>query len=83
MIRTAIRSTMVALALTLVPAAAFASQCPMLMGEIDAALQTASLSEADKAKVQELRMKGEELHGAGDHAGSEAALNEAKQILGI
>lgn len=78
-----IRSTIFALVLTLAPAAAFANQCPMLMGEIDAALQTATLSEADKTKVQELRAQGEELHSAGDHAGSEAALNEAKQILGI
>lgn len=77
-----IRSMTLALALTFAPAA-FANQCPMLMGEIDAALQTASLSEADKTKVQELRKQGEELHTAGDHAGSEAALNEAKQILGI
>jgi len=78
-----IRSMILALALMIAPATAFANQCPMLMQEIDAALQTASLSEADKTKVQELRTKGEELHQAGDHAGSEAALNEAKQILGI
>lgn len=78
-----IRMTTLALALALAPASAFASQCPALMAEIDAALQTASISEEDKAKVQELRTQGEDLHNAGDHPGSEAALNEAKQILGI
>lgn len=62
---------------------ALANQCPMLMTEIDAALQTADLSDADKARVEELRQQGEEAHEAGDHAASEEALNEAKDILGI
>jgi hypothetical protein len=62
---------------------ALASQCPKLMQEVDAALQTATLSEADKAKVMELRTKGESEHKAGDHAASEATLNEAKKMLGI
>jgi hypothetical protein len=53
------------------------------MSEIDAALQTAQLSEADRAKVMELRAKGEQEHQAGDHAASEASLGEAKAILGI
>ena len=78
-----IRSTMFAFVFALGTSTALASQCPMLMAEIDAALVTASLSEADKAKVEELRAQGEELHAAGDHPGSEAALNEAKQLLGI
>ena len=62
---------------------AFANQCPKLMQEVDAALQTTTLSEADKAKVTELRAKGEAEHAAGNHAESEAALNEAKSMLGI
>ena len=62
---------------------ALANRCPMEMAAIDAALQTAQLSEADLARVQELRATGEELHNAGDHPGSEAALDEAKSILGI
>jgi hypothetical protein len=62
---------------------AFAGRCPTEMAAIDAALQTAQLSEADMARVRELRAQGEELHNAGDHAGSEAALDEAKAILGI
>ena len=53
------------------------------MAAIDAALPNASLSDADMAKVKELRAKGEQLHQAGDHAGSEAALGEAKKMLGI
>jgi hypothetical protein len=69
--------------LALAPMAAFANQCPTTMAAIDAAMPNASLSEADKAKVMELRQKGEQLHQSGDHAGSEAALGEAKKMLGI
>jgi hypothetical protein len=53
------------------------------MGEIDAALPDAELSSEDAAKVAELRARGEELHGAGDHDGSMAALEEAKALLGL
>jgi hypothetical protein len=53
------------------------------MAAIDAALQTAQLSDADRARVEELRAQGEELHGAGQHQESVDALAEAKQILGI
>lgn len=78
-----LRITIVALSLLAAPVAALASQCPMLMSEIDAALQTAELSDADRARVTELRAQGEAEHQAGNHAASEEALNEAKQILGI
>lgn len=78
-----LRAVFVALALLAAPAVAFANSCPMQMAAIDAALPTAKLSDADKAKVEELRKKGEELHAAGDHAGSEQALGEAKALLGI
>jgi hypothetical protein len=77
------RALLVAATLAFASTAAFAGNCPVVMGEIDAALQTASLSEADMTKVKELRAKGEELHAAGDHAGSMAALNEAKGLLGM
>ena len=63
--------------------AALAHNCPNLMAEIDAALPTAELSDSDRQRVDELRAQGEELHEAGDHDGSMAALEEAKQILGI
>lgn len=62
---------------------AHASQCPTDMSKIDAALETAQLSDDDKAKVMELRTKGEELHGSGSHAESVQTLSEAKTILGI
>ena len=62
---------------------AFASSCPIHMAAIDAALPTAKLSDADKAKVMELRKTGEDQHKAGDHDSSVKTLTEAKKILGI
>lgn len=62
---------------------AFAAQCPALMAEVDAALPTADITAEQRAQVEQLRAQGEQLHAAGQHAQSEAALNEAKQILGI
>lgn len=70
-------------ALLIFPATAFANSCPTIMAAIDAAMPSAQLSEADMTKVMELRAQGESLHQSGDHAGSEAALNEAKKMLGI
>ena len=64
-----------------VPAAAF--QCPADMAEVDAALQTASLSAEDRARVEQLRAEGEALHASGEHQASVDALAEAKTILGI
>ncbi|MER8483070.1 hypothetical protein [Mesorhizobium sp. M1322] len=78
-----LRSISLAVFLAVVPATAFANSCPTIMAEIDAALPTATIAEADKTKVKELRAQGEKLHAAGDHAGSEAALNQAKMMLGI
>jgi len=62
---------------------AFASQCPGGMAKIDAALQTASLSEADLAEVTALRATGEQQHAAGNHAASVETLAKAKSILNI
>ena len=78
-----LRTAMLAAALLLTPAAAFAHSCPSVMAAIDAAMPSATLSDADKAKVMELRAKGEELHKAGDHDGSMAALNEATELIGL
>ncbi|QND64668.1 hypothetical protein HB777_12740 [Mesorhizobium loti] len=78
-----LRSISLALFLSVIPAAAFANSCPTIMAAIDAALPSATLAEADMTKVKGLRAQGEKLHAAGDHAGSEAALNEAKKMLGI
>jgi hypothetical protein len=62
---------------------ALASNCPNLMAEIDAALETAQLSDEDMARVTELRATGEAEHAAGNHTESEAALTEAKGLLGL
>lgn len=62
---------------------AFAFHCPKDMAAIDAALPKATLNDADKAKVMELRAKGEAEHKAGDHAASVATLAEAMKMLGI
>jgi hypothetical protein len=63
---------------------AFANQCPKQMAAIDEALaKSPQLSEADMAEVKRLRAEGEELHAAGKHAESEAALAQAQQLLGI
>lgn len=66
-----------------VATSAHAFQCPADMAAIDAALETASLSDADRATVMELRAEGETLHASGDHQASIDALAEAKALLGI
>jgi hypothetical protein len=78
-----IRKTLFAAILAVSTTPAFAFQCPGDMAKIDAALQTAQLSDADKAKVMELRAKGEELHSAGQHQESVDTLAEALKILGM
>lgn len=70
------------LALAFLATPAFAKECPKLWAQVDEAMKTATLADADKAKVEELRKKGEEQHKTGDHAGSEASLNEALEMLG-
>jgi hypothetical protein len=60
-----------------------AFQCPTDMKAIDAALETAELSDADLARVKELRALGETEHQAGNHQASVDALAEAKALLGI
>jgi len=77
------KTLMTAAALALLAGPAYAFHCPADMAKIDAALPNASLSEADRAKVQELRARGEEEHQAGNHNAAVATLAEAMQILGI
>ena len=60
---------------------ALANQCPGLWAQIDAKLPSAELSAADKAKVVELRARGEAEHKAGNHSASEATLKEALALL--
>jgi hypothetical protein len=61
---------------------ALANQCPTLIKKAEAALQTASLDDATKTKVTELIAKGKSEHDGGNHAQSEADLNEALKMLG-
>lgn len=67
--------------------AAFANSCPLLMQDIDAALQDPAvaqqLDEEQLMKARQLRDEGEAAHKAGDHARSMEALQQAKDILGI
>lgn len=64
-------------------APALAFHCPSDIAKIDQALQTASLSDDQKAQVMQLRNEGERLHKAGQHQASVDILAQAMQILGI
>ena len=77
------RKILIVAAFAVFASSALANQCPALMAKVDAGLQTAQLSDADKAKVAALRKKGEEQHAAGQHAESEATLGEALKVLGM
>jgi hypothetical protein len=63
--------------------AAWAHNCPNEMKAIDAALPKAKLDSKQAAEVKKLRAEGEQLHKAGKHNESMAALGKAKGILGI
>jgi hypothetical protein len=62
---------------------ALAHNCPNEMKAIDAALPKAKLDAKQTAEVKKLRADGEQLHKAGKHNDSMAALGKAKGILGI
>jgi hypothetical protein len=62
---------------------AWAFNCPVDMKAIDAALPKAKLDAKQQAEVKRLRDEGEQLHKAGKHSESMAALGKAKGILGI
>ena len=63
---------------------AFAFHCPADMKAIDAKLATGvQLSDADMAKVKQLRADGETAHKAGKHDESVKLLAEAMKILKI
>jgi hypothetical protein len=62
---------------------AFAHQCPALMAEIDTAMAASSADEATKAQIMELYASGKAKHESGDHDGSVADLNAAKELLGL
>jgi hypothetical protein len=54
------------------------------MKVVDAKLATSpKLSDADMAKVKQLRADGEKLHKEGKHTESMKALADAKKLLGV
>ena len=71
-----------AAAFLLAASPAYASSCPKIMKQFDAAMSKSSASAESKAKATALRAEGEALHKAGKHAASVKALNEAMQHLG-
>lgn len=71
-----------ALALTFAMAApVFAGNCPALMGQFEAALETTTVDEATKAEAVKLFETGNAAHDAGDHAASVTALDAALALL--
>lgn len=62
---------------------AWAHNCPNEVKAIDAALPKAKLDAKQTAEVKRLRDEGEQLHKAGKHSESMAALGKAKGILGV
>jgi hypothetical protein len=59
------------------------SKHPQDMAAIDAAMQTAKLTPAQRAEVLKYRKEGERLHYSGKHGQAEIALQKAKSILKI
>jgi hypothetical protein len=78
---------MLRIALSIILAAsvstALAHNCPNEMKAIDAALPKAKLDAKQAGEVKKLRADGEQLHKAGKHSESMAALGKAKAILGV
>ena len=70
-------------AMMLVSSLAAAHNCPNEMAAIDEVLPRAKLDARKSAEVKKLRAEGEQLHKAGRHAESMAALGRAKGMLGI
>ena len=62
---------------------ALAGQCPAIMAEIDAAMASSTADDATKAQIMELYASGKAKHESGDHDGSVADLNAAKELLGL
>lgn len=61
---------------------AWASQCPNLMNEVDAAMEASPPQDAQlRQQVQDLRTEGEALHKAGKHAASEETFKKALEMI--
>ena len=78
-----LRVIVAVVALTFGAGSAFAFHCPADMAKIDAAMKTAKLSAADKAKVTAWRKQGEAEHKAGKHQQSVDTLAKAMAVLKI
>lgn len=78
------RNLLLCAALVAVTGSAFAYSCPDQIKAIDAKLATQpKLSDADAAKVKQLRAEGDAAHKAGKHDEAMKALGDAKKLLGI
>ncbi len=76
------KKTALAVALTFGMAVpVFAGNCPVLMGQFEAALQTTTVDASTKAAAVELYETGKAAHDAGDHAASVTALDSALALL--
>ena len=76
--------TLFTLLLALATGSAFAFHCPADMKAIDAKLAAGvQLSDANMAKVKQLRADGETAHKAGKHDESVKLLAEAMKLLKI
>jgi hypothetical protein len=71
------------IALAFTAGIALADNCTDEMKVVDTALPKADLPADKIAEVKKLRAQGEELHKAGKHDDSVAALGKAKRALGI
>ena len=64
----------------IISSSSFAGSCPMLWDKIDSEISKVT-DESLKAKIQQLRIAGENAHSDGDHADSEKLLNEALDLI--
>ncbi len=62
-------------------APALAAHCPADAKAIEAGLSKSALGGADKAAISAMKDQGMQLHGAGDHRGSEKVLADAMRRL--
>jgi len=69
-------------ALPMVASAAEVVPCEDMLADLKAAIQTATLSEADMAKVNDLESQGLERCKADDDAGADALFTEALAVIG-
>ncbi|MDZ4790234.1 MAG: hypothetical protein SGJ17_03355 [Hyphomicrobiales bacterium] len=70
--------------MTMLAAPAFAApDCTKRMGKLDEAIKTATVKPEDMKKVQDIRVKGDELMKAGKQDECKIAVKEALVILGV